>query len=60
MDRGDDHPRACLPRTLNGRKCVSIKRILTGTPAAEAISRDALTDPQGFDEFLRVARASYA
>jgi acetoacetyl-CoA synthetase len=45
-----------LPRTLNGKKCeVPIKRILTGTPPEQAISRDALADPTGFDAFLRLA-----
>ncbi len=39
-----------LPRTLNGKKCeIPIKRILAGTPIVQAISRDALADPSGFD-----------
>jgi acetoacetyl-CoA synthetase len=46
-----------VPHTLNGKKCeVPIKRILAGTPVDQAVSRDALADPDGFDHFLRVAR----
>ncbi|MGS0684327.1 acetoacetate--CoA ligase [Nakamurella sp. GG22] len=45
-----------LPRTLNGKKCeVPIKRILTGTPPDQAISRDALADPTALDSFLQLS-----
>jgi acetoacetyl-CoA synthetase len=49
-------PVPALPTTLNGKKCeVPVKRILTGTPPDQAISRDSLADPVGFDAFLRIA-----
>ena len=49
-------PVASLPRTINGKKCeVPVKRILAGMEPDAAISRDALADPVGFDEFLEVA-----
>ena len=52
-------PVPSLPRTLNGKKCeVPVKRILAGAPPAQAISRDALADPDGFDDFLSRARAA--
>ena len=42
-----------LPRTLNGKKVeVPIRRILLGVPADEAVSVDALTDPQALDDVL--------
>jgi len=45
-----------VPHTLNGKKCeVPVKRILGGMAVDAAVSRDALADPDGFDEFLRVA-----
>lgn len=41
-----------VPRTLSGKKLeVPIKRILTGTPVAEAASRDSLADPGALDWF---------
>lgn len=47
-----------LPRTLNGKKCeVPVKRILAGAAPDAVISRDALADPSGLDEFLTVALA---
>ncbi|ACV76734.1 acetoacetate--CoA ligase [Nakamurella multipartita] len=48
-----------VPRTLNGKKCeVPVKRILGGMAVDTAVSRDALADPAGFDEFIRVAQES--
>jgi acetoacetyl-CoA synthetase len=48
-----------VPRTLNGKKCeVPVKRILGGASVADAVSRDALADPDGFDAFIRVATQS--
>jgi len=48
-----------VPRTLNGKKCeVPVKRILGGMAVDDAVSRDALADPDGFDEFLRIAAGS--
>lgn len=47
-----------IPRTLNGKKCeVPVKRILAGTPVDKAISRDVLSDPDGFQPFLDAATA---
>jgi acetoacetyl-CoA synthetase len=49
-------PVPSVPRTLNGKKCeVPVKRILGGMAVDAAVSRDALADPGGFDEFIRVA-----
>lgn len=46
-----------IPRTLNGKKVeVPVKRILAGMDAERAVSRDALADPDGFDDFLSAAR----
>ena len=48
-----------VPRTLNGKKCeVPVKRILAGAAPEQVISRDALADPDGLDEFLTRARAA--
>lgn len=47
-----------IPRTLNGKKLeVPVKRILAGADVDAAVSRDALADPAGFDDFLRIARS---
>lgn len=46
-----------IPRTLNGKKCeVPVKRILAGSAVEQAVSRDALADPEMFDRFLAAAR----
>jgi acetoacetyl-CoA synthetase len=48
-----------VPRTLNGKKCeVPVKKILTGTPPEQAVSHDALRDPDSLQPFLRIARGS--
>jgi acetoacetyl-CoA synthetase len=48
-----------VPRTLNGKKCeVPVKKILTGTPPEQAVSNDALRDPDSLQPFLRIARGS--
>jgi acetoacetyl-CoA synthetase len=45
-----------VPRTLSGKKLeVPVKRILTGTPADQAASRDSLADPSSLDWFVRHA-----
>ena len=42
-----------LPHTLNGKKIeVPIRRILLGAPPSEAVSRDALSDPDALDTVL--------
>lgn len=42
-----------LPRTLNGKKVeVPVRRVLTGTPVAEVLSRDSLANPEAFAELL--------
>ena len=48
-----------IPRTLSGKKLeVPIKRILTGTPAAEAASAGSLTDPGALAWFEQRARVA--
>ncbi|MEU5690911.1 acetoacetate--CoA ligase [Actinosynnema sp. NPDC020468] len=45
-----------IPRTLNGKKCeVPVKKILAGTPAEKAVSRDALRNPTSLAPFLALA-----
>ena len=45
-----------IPRTLTGKKLeVPVKKILTGTPAAAAASRDALADPSSLEAFEQIA-----
>jgi len=42
-----------VPRTLNGKKCeVPVKRILAGTPLEQAVSRDALRNPDSLEPFI--------
>jgi acetoacetyl-CoA synthetase len=54
-------PVPAIPHTLNGKKCeVPVKRILAGAPVDTAVSRDALADPAGFDQFVQVARDALA
>ncbi len=44
-----------VPRTLNGKKCeVPVKKILTGTPPEQAVSRDALRNPDALTPFLNL------
>lgn len=51
------HHVAAVPRTLSGKKLeVPVKRILSGTPAAEAASLDALANPDALVAFERFAR----
>jgi acetoacetyl-CoA synthetase len=46
-----------VPRTLNGKKCeIPVKKILAGAPADEAISRDALRNPDSLTPFLDLSR----
>ncbi|HXA30415.1 MAG TPA: acetoacetate--CoA ligase [Candidatus Angelobacter sp.] len=48
---------AAVPRTLSGKKLeVPVKRVLTGTPAEVAASRDALVRPDALDAFVALAR----
>jgi acetoacetyl-CoA synthetase len=52
---------AAVPRTLSGKVLeVPVKRILTGTPAAEAASRESLANPEALDAFVELARAMRA
>ncbi|RKT52029.1 acetoacetate--CoA ligase [Saccharothrix australiensis] len=45
-----------IPRTLNGKKCeVPVKKILAGTPPDQAVSRDALRNPDALLPFLSLA-----
>ncbi len=46
-----------IPRTLTGKKLeLPVKRILTGTPVAEVVSRDMLVDPASIEPFAAYAR----
>jgi acetoacetyl-CoA synthetase len=45
-----------VPRTLSGKVLeVPVKRILMGTPAAEAASRESLANPTALDYFVELA-----
>jgi acetoacetyl-CoA synthetase len=45
-----------VPRTLSGKVLeVPVKRILTGTPAEQAASRDSLANPEALDYFVDLA-----
>ena len=45
-----------VPRTLSGKVLeVPVKRILTGTPAERAASRDSLANPAALDFFVELA-----
>jgi acetoacetyl-CoA synthetase len=45
-----------VPRTLSGKVLeVPVKRILTGTPADKAASRDSLANPSSLDYFVNLA-----
>jgi len=45
-----------VPRTLSGKVLeVPVKRILTGTPAERAASRDSLANPDSLDYFVELA-----
>ncbi len=46
-----------VPRTLSGKILeVPVKRILTGTPAEEAASRESLANPGALDYFVALAK----
>jgi acetoacetyl-CoA synthetase len=46
-----------IPRTFTGKKLeLPVKRILTGTPVAEVVSRDMLVDPAAIEPFAEYAR----
>jgi len=46
-----------IPRTLSGKVLeVPVKRILTGTPAEKAASKDSLADPKSLDFFVEYAK----
>jgi acetoacetyl-CoA synthetase len=45
-----------VPRTLSGKKLeVPVKRILLGTPAEAAASKDSLADPEALEPFVALA-----
>ncbi len=47
-----------VPRTLSGKVLeVPVKRILTGTPADQAASRDSLKNPEALDFFSQYAKS---
>ncbi len=46
-----------VPRTLSGKVLeVPVKRILMGTPAEQAASRESLANPEALDYFVEMAR----
>jgi acetoacetyl-CoA synthetase len=48
-----------IPRTLNGKKCeVPVKRILRGVKPDQAVSRDALQNPESLATFVEMAPAA--
>jgi acetoacetyl-CoA synthetase len=50
---------AAVPRTLSGKVLeVPVKRILCGTPAAEAASRESLANPEALDYFVALSGES--
>jgi acetoacetyl-CoA synthetase len=45
-----------VPRTLSGKVLeVPVKRILMGTPAEQAASRDSLANPEALDYFVELS-----
>jgi acetoacetyl-CoA synthetase len=45
-----------IPRTMTGKKLeLPVKRILTGTPVADVVARDALVDPDAIEAFAEYA-----
>jgi acetoacetyl-CoA synthetase len=45
-----------VPRTLSGKKLeVPVKKILAGTDPDQAVSRDAVQNPETLAPFLRLA-----
>jgi acetoacetyl-CoA synthetase len=55
------HAIAEVPRTLSGKKLeVPIKRVLTGTPLAQAVSEGALANPEAVHEVVALAGARTA
>ena len=49
-----------IPHTLNGKKCeVPVKRILAGVDPDQAVSREALTNPDSLEPFIRLARQRF-
>ena len=52
---------ADVPRTLSGKKVeVPVKRLLTGTPAEQAVTRGALENPESIDALLAAYRRAGA
>jgi acetoacetyl-CoA synthetase len=50
------HAIDAVPRTLNGKKLeVPVKRILTGTPLGDAVSVDAVANPESLELFVALA-----
>ncbi len=50
------HAIAAVPRTLSGKVLeVPVKRILMGTPADQAASRESLANPEALDVFVQLA-----
>jgi acetoacetyl-CoA synthetase len=48
-----------VPRTLSGKLLeIPVKRILSGTPADQAASRESLANPEALDYFVELAKES--
>jgi acetoacetyl-CoA synthetase len=46
-----------IPRTMTGKKLeLPVKKILTGTPLTEVVSKDALVDPMSIEAFAAYAQ----
>ena len=55
------HAIAEVPYTINGKKMeVPVKRILQGTPLEQAVSRDAMSNPDSLGYFIKMVRGSGA
>jgi acetoacetyl-CoA synthetase len=53
------HQVPAVPRTLSGKKLeVPVRRILSGTPVAEAADRDSLANPEALAYFAPGGRGS--
>ena len=51
------HAVPAIPRTMTGKKLeLPVKKILTGTPVAEVVSKDALVDPTAIEAFSEYAQ----
>jgi acetoacetyl-CoA synthetase len=46
-----------IPKTLNGKKLeVPVKKILSGTPPEDAVSKESLSNPEVLDRYVELSR----